>query len=196
METPGFLPAWSLPQPQPTPSMEAQSQLEGSMLTPSPPAPRQALCRLWGQEDSCRCAQPGQLPRTTSHTARRTFGDRRLKVAVLTTSAGSSGQRRGSRSRTTPGFPLARCPLSSWAVAAGPSGAGDAELLPRLRGHIPTQAQSWFPAVSAQQWRSGCPASVERALSIYFCSFSFQDEIKLQRAKNKPFFKAMHQRIP
>lgn len=103
METPGFLPAWSLPQPQPTPSMEAQSQLEGSMLTPSPPAPRQALCRLWGQEDSCRCAQPGQLPGTTSHTARRTFGDRCLKVAVLTTSAGSSGQRRGSRSREASG---------------------------------------------------------------------------------------------
>lgn len=132
-----------------------------------------------------------------------------LSVTILTTSVGSPGQASGSSPRhlgsgTVSGFPWTGCPCSSQVAAACPSGAGLAELLPRCppprlggislprhRAEGTCVSSEISPAVGGSR-----PGSMERALSIYFCSFSFQDEIKLQRAKNKPFFKAMHQRIP
>lgn len=181
METPGFLPAWSLPQPQPTPPMEAQSQLEGSMLTRSPPAPCQVLCSLGGWEDCCQFAQPGQLPGTASHTARRAFRDRPLKVAILTTSAGSPGRGEGA------GFPLVQCPLSSQAVVAAPSGAGDEELLPRLGGTSPPRRRTGF---QQRQPSSGAAAAQPRWRGLFpftFVVFHFKLKLSYREQKTNLF---------
>lgn len=142
METPGFLPA--RPRPRPARSMETQSRPEGSMLTCSPPPPRR--CRgprevvLLGVPTACppRGAVPGCGAALDRRLRGMPFGDRALRVTVLTASAGSPGQASGSRSSSRhlrsgaePGFPLGRHPRSSRAAAARPSGAGHAGLLRR-----------------------------------------------------------------
>lgn len=139
------------------------------------------------------------------------FGDRPLSVTILTIPVGSPGQASGSRSslrhlgsRAASGFPSGQRRRSSRVAAMCLSGARHAELLrqrpppwlggtslPRHRAEGTCVSSEISPAVVRRPSRLGGEGSFHLLLW-----FSFQDEIKLQRAKNKPFFKAMHQRIP
>lgn len=158
METPGFLPA--RPRPRPACSMETQSRPEGSMLTCSPPPPRR--CRgprevvLLGVPTACppRGAVPGCRAALDRRLRGIPFGDRALRVTVLTASAGSPGQASGSRSSSRhlgsgaePGFPLGTAsPLlpgcGSTSVRSWARGAAPPAPLSAARGDVPAQAQS------------------------------------------------------
>lgn len=87
-------------------------------------------------------------------------------------------------------------PRGGSSTAVCPSGIRHPQPSPRQPGTSPAQHRGRFflgtkrrapasPVPSTQGLRGSSPGSAARAVSIYFCSFSFQDEIKLQRGEGK-----------
>lgn len=167
------------------------------MLTRSPPG-HGACWRQGGDQEGAASLPPrGSVPpRTRGEGTGCPWGPSSGPIGQ-----GAPGQAVAQRawgSRTALVCPKAGVPAprggSSTAVC--PSRVRHPQPSPRQPGTSPAQHRGRFfpgtkrrapasPVPSTQGLRGSSPGSAARAVSIYFCSFSFQDEIKLQRGEGK-----------